>query len=177
MSNNIGLLITFHRYSISPGPCDASPCLNDGFCLNMPGTPLGYLCFCRQDYIGARCEITNDGCAQSPCENGGTCSPEADGAYSCDCAPGYGGVDCREPLACFQEPCQNEGTCVDFPSSVYLCLCQQGYIGQDCQVRDRCGSSPCENGATCMNGDSDYTCSCPDGYSGRTCEGETEGRL
>ncbi|XP_071853924.1 uncharacterized protein [Apostichopus japonicus] len=151
-------------------PCDASPCLNDGFCLNMPGTPLGYLCFCRSDYIGARCEIPNDGCAQSPCENGGTCSPEAEGAYSCDCAPGYGGVDCSEPLACFQEPCQNEGTCVEFPSSVYLCLCQQGYIGQDCQVRDRCGSSPCENGATCMNGDSDYTCSCPDGYSGRTCE-------
>ena len=35
-----------------------------------------------------------DGCAGSPCQNGGTCTHVAPGGYSCDCELGYSGATC-----------------------------------------------------------------------------------
>lgn len=41
--------------------------------------------------------IENDGCADNPCMNGGSCikDPNTCGAYTCECSPCHGGDNCE----------------------------------------------------------------------------------
>lgn len=43
--------------------------------------------------------LAEDGCAASPCQNGGICSPVGDFWFSCSCAQGYLGLTCEYAAA------------------------------------------------------------------------------
>jgi uncharacterized membrane protein len=75
-----------------------------------------------------------DPCAPSPCENGGACSPAADGGFACACAPGYAGVTCASNIDdCLPNPCRNGGTCVDGVNSA-TCVCPPATTGDRCEL-------------------------------------------
>ena len=50
---------------------------------------------------------------QLPCQNGGSCTNNGRGGYTCSCSPGYHGTNCEtETNECLPTPCQNGGTCI-----------------------------------------------------------------
>ena len=54
-----------------------------------------------------------DECAGAPCENGGKCYDFLL-AYTCDCVPGFEGVNCAVNVDdCMSNPCGGHGTCAD----------------------------------------------------------------
>ena len=54
-----------------------------------------------------------DNCANSPCQNGGTCV-DLYKKYSCQCKPGYTGSTCSVNInECANGPCKNGGKCTD----------------------------------------------------------------
>lgn len=75
----------------------------------------GFSCTCRPGYTGSLCEVNNNECGSSPCQNGGIC---ADGvnAYLCVCKSGFSGKNCEVDIDdCIQAPCKNGGkTTADF---------------------------------------------------------------
>lgn len=75
----------------------------------------GFSCTCRPGYTGSLCEVNNNECESSPCQNGGIC---ADGvnAYLCVCKSGFSGKNCEVDIDdCIQAPCKNGGkTTADF---------------------------------------------------------------
>lgn len=113
-------------------------------------------------------------CASSPCENGGTCTDESDGGFSCACAAGYSGPTCATNIddcvtADGGGPCLNGGTCVDGVAK-YTCSCPAGYAGTNCETNvDDCASNPCAHG-TCTDGVNTYTCTCTTGFAGANCD-------
>ncbi|XP_035677399.1 uncharacterized protein LOC118416409 [Branchiostoma floridae] len=113
-----------------------------------------------------------DECASNPCNNGGTCTDGVNG-YTCDCAAGYAGDDCKTDIdECASDPCNNGGTCTDGVNG-YTCDCAEGYVGDTCNCEtdiDECASNPCNNGGTCTDGVNSYTCDCAEGYTGDNCE-------
>lgn len=77
-------------------------------------------------------------CANTPCANGGTCTPlnDADLLYSCACPSGCSGDRCQtcvNPSLC-SITCQNGGQCSINSFGVQYCICQNGYSGQSCQT-------------------------------------------
>jgi len=123
------------------------------------------------------------------CYNGGACvAPDV-----CQCADGWGGYDCREPLCrhtlqngSIVEGCKNGGICVNSDT----CKCVQttsvhenadgavtGYTGSDCGL-PICtnpgayfdpgqGHFRCANGGYCTAPD---LCECRDGWTGYDCQ-------
>lgn len=161
------------------------PCRHGGTCTN---TGQGsYTCSCLPGYAGTDCEIVQDPCLASPCQNGGVCratdsSPSQ--GYTCSCPPGLAGRHCEVPHnACDSRPCLNGGSCREAPdtSEGYRCLCPDAYAGDRCEVqRDPCEPSPCANGGTCVtlsdgnsrgDGGSEqrYRCECRPGFEGPHC--------
>ena len=54
-----------------------------------------------------------DECADAPCESGGKCN-DLLLAYTCDCVPGFEGVNCAVNVDdCMSNPCGGHGTCTD----------------------------------------------------------------
>jgi hypothetical protein len=111
-----------------------------------------------------------DACASKPCKNGGACGNTLQG-FSCDCAPGYNGKRCEDPIDhCSDEPCQNGGSCQQQHHGC-TCACPPGFGGPNCEVDlDRCAKAPCKNGGTCVDGPASYSCVCPADYEGNNCE-------
>jgi len=78
---------------------------------------------------------SQDKCASSPCQNGGTC---VDGinSYTCNCKKGYIGSNCETDRdGCASSPCQNGGTCVD-GINTHTCNCEKGYTGYNCETEN-----------------------------------------
>ncbi|XP_062856682.1 protocadherin Fat 2 [Trichomycterus rosablanca] len=66
------------------------------------------------------CEL--DGCASNPCENGGTCGEDFNGAVHCSCPPQFFGMYCQQnDNPCASQPCGQNSSCV--PSGQgYRCI-------------------------------------------------------
>ena len=65
----------------------------------------------RNASIKPVCRISSS--ATDPCQNGGTCSIDANNAFTCTCIPGYNGGTC-EDYVCGDELnpyCKNDGSC------------------------------------------------------------------
>ncbi|XP_075531221.1 uncharacterized protein LOC142564201 [Dermacentor variabilis] len=163
------------------------PCRHGGTCTN---TGQGsYTCSCLPGYAGTDCELVQDPCLASPCQNGGICratdatATSAPG-YTCSCPPGLGGRHCEVPRsACDSEPCANGASCREAPdaSHGYRCLCPDAFAGDRCEVqRDPCEPSPCANGGTCVtlsDGNAGgignqhrFRCECRPGFEGPLCQ-------
>ena len=75
-----------------------------------------------------------DPCAESPCQNGGTCLAGADGGATCTCPAGFAGVTCASNIDdCLPNPCLNGGACVDGIASV-TCTCTAAFTGTRCEL-------------------------------------------
>jgi len=98
--------------SITVSPCTITPCLNGGVCTFSQFSNT-YTCSCGLTYYGTRCEsmpirivlmnswfllLDINRCYYQPtiCQNGGTCVPGSDGAFSCRCPVSYGGIYCEQ---------------------------------------------------------------------------------
>ena len=130
-------------------------------------------------FMGENCMEEFDVC-ENACENGGICSPIAEGHYfSCSCPSKYTGQRCETLLesdsnsgTCPHQYCLNNGTCKVVNDSL-ACGCVGGFGGDRCEVLDRCASSPCSNNTRpphCCNNAGGYECVCADGWEGPLCD-------
>ena len=66
---------------------ERSPCLNEGKCFV---DEENYYCECSTNFTGMICELLT--CESVPCEHNGTCLPDADQGFRCNCS-GTGRID------------------------------------------------------------------------------------
>jgi hypothetical protein len=124
-------------------------------------------CVCDAGYRGngLTCSPTGNGaCADTPCENGGTCSDNPDGTYTCACPDGYSGSNCQRSAACTPNPCRNGGTCSANGSS-FSCACTGGYSGPTCESQTTCPAL-----AEPANGSVSVSSQVPSGVATYTCD-------
>ena len=88
---------------VEPGPCEGSPCLNGGNCIEADAA---FTCECAVGFEGELCDVNIDDCDPSPCLNGGLCVDGAN-AFTCECVDGYEGALCESPppLPTVDAPC------------------------------------------------------------------------
>ncbi|KAL6258873.1 hypothetical protein P5V15_010818 [Pogonomyrmex californicus] len=153
--------------------CHHEPCMMHGKCVSRQDR---YECHCYARYSGNNCQIDNGPpCQNGPCRNGGTCSEDSRGDFSCTCKPGFTGNFCESQLGvrlCEQNPCRNDGICLALTDNEYKCQCQAGWTGKNCEINiNECASNPCKNGGICIDGINNYTCRCDrTGYEGVNCD-------
>ncbi|XP_046739798.1 protein crumbs-like isoform X2 [Diprion similis] len=124
------------------------------------------------------CPLESAGCPpcdSNPCQNGGSCTEDSRGNYSCTCIPGFTGTLCDSQLGvslCERNPCENDGTCYNVADGEYKCECSSGWTGKNCEINiNECASNPCKHGGTCIDSINNYTCRCDrTGYRGINCE-------
>ena len=88
------------------------------------------------------CYHETHGCSSvtiSPCQNGAPCI-DGTGAYTCDCLPGFEGIDCETAVDnCIDingdDVCKNGAICTQ-DIGEYTCDCIDGFSGDIC---DKCG--------------------------------------
>ncbi|PAV81135.1 hypothetical protein WR25_22382 isoform B [Diploscapter pachys] len=68
-----------------PVDCHLLHCQNQAGCSVKNHKPV---CNCKPGWIGERCETPEPMCDSKPCFNGGTCTPEYKGGYTCSCPTG-----------------------------------------------------------------------------------------
>ncbi|XP_011155251.1 protein crumbs isoform X1 [Harpegnathos saltator] len=154
--------------------CHHEPCMMHGKCVSRQDR---YECHCSARYSGNNCQIDNGPpCQNAPCRNGGTCSEDPRGDFSCACKPAFTGSRCESQLGvgglCEQSPCKNDGVCLALTESEYRCECQPGWTGKNCEANiNECAPNPCRNGGICIDGINNYTCVCDrTGYEGSNCD-------
>lgn len=104
---------------------------------------------------------------KNPCWNGGTCTEDQRGDYSCQCPLGYVGLNCEAPIGSHvcetSNPCRNEANCVELDNDDgnYRCECKPGWTGRHCEIDfDDCASSPCKNDGNCTDLSNNFACKC-----------------
>ncbi|XP_052253079.1 fibrillin-1-like [Dreissena polymorpha] len=121
-------------------------------------------CVCKQGWIGAKCNIDENECADpNRCPGSNTmCSS----SYQCGCMTGYTkeGANCVDIDECLKSnDCQQ--ICTNTVGS-YKCSCNPGYVQNDkeCTDIDECtnGQSGCAQ--VCTNTDGRFRCSCNEFY-------------
>ena len=147
---------------------------------NYPSMAFGYnnldsWCVCASFFSGNYCETNVDGCAGSPCQNGGVCQ-DSTPTHFCECGSGYRGADCGLVAEACTDTTGTCGTatCKKFAGEATtecVCLFGEAYdpSGQQCAPVDECSSSPCENGGACVDEVGKFRCWCADGYWGNRC--------
>ncbi|XP_053372552.1 uncharacterized protein LOC123561174 isoform X2 [Mercenaria mercenaria] len=167
--------------------CAESYCRNNGTCHNQfqsfsckCATYSGYQNAENRNQDGV-CNVQIDPCTVNPCQYG-TCINNSHFYRTCDCYPGWTGIDCDTSIDdCVPNYCQNGATCVDGVNS-FTCHCATGFHAPYCQFRTACAKK-CErpdelfcntcddvNTESCMNINNDFRCQCNSGYAGRSCE-------
>ena len=59
-------------------------------------------------YLGQTCSVYQRQCSVNPCQNGGLCSENGIGGYTCYCLAGWSGSTCNVNINyCGSAPCQN----------------------------------------------------------------------
>ncbi|KAL5018347.1 hypothetical protein ScPMuIL_004069 [Solemya velum] len=124
-----------------PDVCDVfsstqiTPCINSGRCKRGDGETS---CECQNvHYSGKSCQLIKDYCSSDlmSCKNGGSCSNEVLGGFSCKCEPGY---DKRDQCSTYQDPCSSENCgsnakCFS-KGDKSMCICDHGYT----KTEDEC---------------------------------------
>ena len=91
-----------------------------GACVEGPGPDTS--CECDFGYTGDSCSVPLP-CVPNPCQNGGTCLPQAssDRIYICQCPPEYTGYDCETTAGCREHSdCPDSLFCqISCPSDTY----------------------------------------------------------
>ena len=154
------------------------PCLNGGECSFDPKLN-SFECKCIGDFYGDRCELREDKCAQSPCQNGKCVFDARSKKIRCECFSGWSGEFCEKLLECpMEEYCVANNTAKSVRSHLTnecLCLCKHGFEGDQCELDfDDCRVNQCKNGAKCIDLIGSYKCQCPHGFTGEFCETKLE---
>ncbi|KAK3099997.1 hypothetical protein FSP39_013258 [Pinctada imbricata] len=166
--------VEFHCKDTFPGIdgtniCSTLPCMNGGRCET--DGKLVYNCICPDRFVGTRCELDTDPCADSPCRNDGTCQiiPDSPNDFRCVCKDNLKGKFCEYGRWCNSNPCFYGGTCIEGTNN-YICMCPYGFAGTNCEVRNGCDSSPCQNDGKCLPAGQSYICNCTGNHGGKHCE-------
>ncbi|XP_052253077.1 fibrillin-2-like [Dreissena polymorpha] len=124
-------------------------------------------CVCKQGWIGAKCNIDENECADpNRCPGSNTMCTNLPGSYQCGCMTGYTkeGADCVDIDECLESN-NCEQICTNTVGS-YKCSCNPGYVQNDkeCTDIDECtnGQSGCAQ--VCTNTDGRFRCSCNEFY-------------
>ncbi|CAF1215031.1 unnamed protein product [Adineta steineri] len=128
-------------------------------------------CICSNPYTGTDCSQMICSHSALTCYNNGECT----NGRTCNCPPGYGGIDCRG-LPCGSGFCYNGGECVTNKTTGQMqCVCSGNYTLSDCSA-EKCS----ENGPICYNDgicerddDGNYTCQCIGEWAGADCSATT----
>ena len=107
----LGLRVIHIYFTENLNECESNPCRNNGTCV---GGWNGYNCTCADGFEGNHCEggniqicktqitlsvkvrfAVNIKCLSDPCQNRGTCIDDAVNGYTCLCAQGYSGNNCK----------------------------------------------------------------------------------
>ncbi|KPJ17071.1 Protein jagged-1b [Papilio machaon] len=104
---------------LAPPPTTSCACAHGGSCIQA-AVPSGWACVCREGWTGTRCERAVDGCASTPCRNGGRCVGGA-GWWTCECPAGWTGTECAE-AAC-EPACPAPATCASDAERGARCVC------------------------------------------------------
>ncbi|XP_038656647.1 protein eyes shut homolog isoform X3 [Scyliorhinus canicula] len=134
-----------------------SRCLNDGACVDGPGTD--FSCRCLPGFSGQFCEEEIDECRSGPCCNYGLCLDYVNG-YLCTCTRGWTGTNCQVDIdECQLNPCVY-GICVqNTPLPGYSCFCIPGFVGVNCEQNyNDCFIYACPVGSECVDGLNNVTC-------------------
>lgn len=108
-------------------------------------------------------------CSSMPCKHGGTCLPEKNGNYICECPRGVSGTHCEiDSRPCSSSPCNFDGNCTNVGDD-YTCQCPPGLSGKNCERGFHCNRIPCQNGGSCDARLSGAECRCVQGFTGLDC--------
>ncbi|KAJ8394032.1 hypothetical protein AAFF_G00053760 [Aldrovandia affinis] len=106
-----------------------------------------------------QCCSQTEGCANSPCQNGGTCEENSNGEFHCSCPLQYFGSRCElGNNPCRSQPCAHGGVCVP-KTQGYICNCPEQLTGSRCQnLIDACSPNPCPSGHDCKMAEGSVHC-------------------
>ncbi|KAG7464992.1 hypothetical protein MATL_G00171450 [Megalops atlanticus] len=106
-----------------------------------------------------QCCSQTEGCANNPCQNGGTCEENSNGEFRCSCPLQYFGSRCElGNNPCWSQPCAHGGVCVP-KAQGYICNCPQQITGSRCQnLIDACAPNPCPSGYDCKMAEGSVHC-------------------
>lgn len=106
-------------------------CYNNGQC-RPDGA--GYRCECTSSYKGENCQLPT--CESLPCQYNGTCLPDEERGFQCNCTDtGYEGDQCESEInECLSNPCLNNGTCIDQVAG-FICSCPKNFLGFHCEEK------------------------------------------
>ncbi|KAM3719966.1 Protein male abnormal [Dirofilaria immitis] len=146
--------------------CIDNPCQNNGQCRLDSTTAMGFICFCKEGWIGPLCQM-KDHCIGHNCVSG-KCVSLKD-SYECSCWKDYAGKFCTRK--CDPNLCKRNGTCVEKSNGELSCKCPLGASGKYCEREiNECNFRRCKNGAKCIDKWNDYLCICPTGWMGKDCD-------
>ena len=97
-------------------------------------------CICITGFSGSLCQYSVN-CSGSPCNNGGICTNNAGGGYTCNCSANYYGSNCNYNLSgqqCSLLGDTNRTACISFKSNGY---CNFNYFYNAIPVPLYCAST------------------------------------